>query len=171
MSATAEPTRPTETAAAADSLRRYLTEIGRYPLLTRAEEIQLSKRVEAGDPAAKQRLIESNLRLVVTIAKTYRTGALELLDLVQEGTIGLMKAVERYDWRRGTKFSTYAAWWIRSGIIDALGANAPIRLPESMRERVADVQRGEQALMARLGRRPSAAEIAAELDLTATQVV
>jgi RNA polymerase primary sigma factor len=171
MSATTEQTRTNETAAAEDSLRRYLTEIGRYPLLTRAEEIQLSKRVEAGDLAAKQRLIESNLRLVVTIAKTYRTGALDLLDLVQEGTIGLMKAVERYDWRRGTKFSTYAAWWIRSGIIDALGANAPIRLPESMRERAADVQRAEQALMARAGRRPSAAEIAAELDLTPAQVV
>jgi RNA polymerase primary sigma factor len=171
MSATAETTRTNDTAAAEDSLRRYLTEIGRYPLLTRAEEVQLSKRVEAGDPAAKQRLIESNLRLVVTIAKTYRSGALDLLDLIQEGTIGLMKAVERYDWRRGTKFSTYAAWWIRSGIIDALGATAPIRLPESVRERAADVHRAEQALMARLERRPSAAEIAAELDLTPAQVV
>ena len=154
-----------------DSLRRYLSEIGRYPLLTRAEEVQLAKRVEAGDPAARSRLIESNLRLVVTIAKTYRSSSLDLLDLVQEGTVGLMKAVDRYDWRRGTKFSTYAAWWIRSGIIEALGANAhPIRLPESVRDRAADVQRTEQALMARFGRRPSTAEIAAELELTPAQV-
>jgi RNA polymerase primary sigma factor len=154
-----------------DSLRRYLNEIGRYPLLTRADEVQLAKRVEAGDPVAKQRLVESNLRLVVTIAKTFRTGALDLLDLVQEGTLGLMKAAERYDWRRGTKFSTYASWWIRAGIMEALSATShPIRLPDSIRERIGDVNRAEQELTNRLCRRPTVAEIADELALTPTQV-
>ena len=160
------------TTAAEDSLRRYLNEIGRVPLLTRAEEVQLAKRVEAGDPAARERLIESNLRLVFTIAKSYRTRGLDLLDLVQEGTLGLMKAVDRYDWRRGTKFSTYAAWWIRSGIIEALGASShPIRLPESVRERAAAVERTERALTARYGRRPTIAAIAAALELRPSDVV
>jgi RNA polymerase primary sigma factor len=160
-----------DNAAAEDSLRRYLNEIGRYPLLTRAEEVQLAKRIQGGDPSARQRMIESNLRLVVTIAKSYRTGALDLLDLVQEGTLGLMKAVDRYDPEHGTKFSTYAAWWIRSGMIEALNASShPIRIPESVRERAASVQRTERALMARLGRRPSSSEIASELDLTPAQV-
>ena len=171
MSSAEQTTGTYDHTASEDSLRRYLSEIGRHPLLTRAEEVQLAKRVQAGDTSARQRLIESNLRLVVTIAKTYRSGSLDLLDLVQEGTLGLMKAVDRYDWRRGTKFSTYAAWWIRSGIIEALGTNAhPIRLPESVRDRAFDVQRTEQALMARFGRRPSTAEIAAELELTPAQV-
>jgi RNA polymerase primary sigma factor len=164
-------TRTNHDTAAEDSLRRYLSEIGRYALLTRAEEVQLSKRVRAGDPVARRRLIESNLRLVVTIAKTYRAGTLDLLDLIQEGTLGLMKAVDRYDWQRGTKFSTYAAWWIRSGIIEALGANAhPIRVPESVRERTGQVERTERTLMARFGRRPTTAEIASALDLTPAQV-
>jgi RNA polymerase primary sigma factor len=171
MSEAVQTTRSNESAAAEDSLRSYLTEIGRYPLLTRAEEVQLAKRIEAGDPAARRRLVESNLRLVVTIAKTYRTGALDLLDLIQEGTLGLMKAADRYDWRRGTKFSTYAAWWIRSGIIEALNVSLhPIRIPDSVRERAADVQRTEQALTARLGRRPTVAEIGTELGLSAAQV-
>src|SRR5262249_57161321 len=111
MSATPYDEEARSEPAADDSLRRYLNEIGRYPLLSRAEEVQLAKRVEAGDPAARERLVASNLRLVVTIAKGYRTPSLDLLDLIQEGTLGLMRAVERYDWRRGTKFSTYAAWW------------------------------------------------------------
>jgi RNA polymerase primary sigma factor len=171
MSDAEQTTRTTEDAAAEDSLRRYLTEIGRYPLLTRAEEVQLAKRVEAGDPNARRRLIESNLRLVVTIAKGYRPGTLDLLDLVQEGSLGLMKAADRYDWRRGTKFSTYASWWIRSAIIEALNTGSQsIRVPESVRERAAQVQRSEQALTARFGRRPTSAEIAAELDLSPAQV-
>jgi RNA polymerase primary sigma factor len=171
MSRTEQTTPTHDEAAAQDSLRRYLTEIGRYPLLTRAEEVQLAKRVQAGDPEARRRLVESNLRLVVTIAKGYRTGALDLLDLVQEGTIGLMKAVDRYDWRRETKFSTYAAWWIRSGIIEAMNVSLhPVRLPDSIRKRASDVQRTEQTLTARLGRRPSATEIASALDLTPAQV-
>jgi RNA polymerase primary sigma factor len=172
MSDVHDTTRTDDAGAAEDSLRLYLREIGRCSLLTRAEEVQLAKRVEAGDPAARQRLIESNLRLVVAIAKTYRRARHDLLDLVQEGTVGLMKAVDRYDWRRGTKFSTYAAWWIRSGIIEVMGASAhPIRLPESVRERASRVERTEGQLMARLGRRPTVAEIAADLDLTPAQVI
>jgi RNA polymerase primary sigma factor len=161
-----------ESVAGEDSLRSYLREIGRYPLLTRAEEVQLAKRVEAGDPAARRRLTESNLRLVVTIAKGYRTQSVDLLDLIQEGTLGLMRAVDRYDWRRGTKFSTYAAWWIRAGIMEALSAcSSPIRVPDSVRERTAEVRRAEMKLTARLCRRPSTVELADELGLTTAQVV
>jgi len=155
-----------------DSLRLYLNEIGRYPLLTRAQEVQLAKRIEAGDRQARQRLIESNLRLVVTIARGYRTSSCDLLDLIQEGTLGLIKAVERYDWRRETKFSTYAAWWIRHGIVQALAASAhPIRLPDSVRARVADIRRAEKELTGSLGRRPTLEEIAAKLELTPEQVM
>jgi len=155
-----------------DSLRRYLNEIARYRLLTRAEEVQLAKRVEAGDPAARQRLVESNLRLVVAIARNYRTAGADMLDLIQEGTLGLMRAVDGYDWRRGTKFSTYAAWWIRHGIVQALAAcSHPIRLPDSVRERLTALRRAERELTARLGRAPSVAELADELELTPAQVL
>jgi RNA polymerase primary sigma factor len=158
--------------ATEDSLRRYLNEIARYPLLTRAEEVQLGKRVEAGDPAARQRLVESNLRLVVTIARSYRSAGADLLDLIQEGTLGLMRAADGYDWRRGTKFSTYAAWWIRHGIVQALAASShPIRLPDSVRERLTAVRRAERELTASLGRGPSVAELADELELTPEQVL
>ena len=155
-----------------DALQAYLTDIGRYRLLTRSEEMRLAKRIEDGDPVARQRMIESNLRLVVTIAKDFRGRGLELLDLIQEGTLGLMRAVERYDWRRGTKFSTYAAWWIRNGIFQAITNDArTVRLPESVQQRLYDVQRAEAALSMELGRRPSAGEIADELGLTAEQVL
>jgi RNA polymerase primary sigma factor len=158
--------------AGEDCLRQYLKEIARYPLLTRAEEIQLAKRVEAGDPAAKQRLIESNLRLVVAIARNYRSSTVELLDLIQEGTLGLMRAVEKYDWRRGTKFSTYAAWWIRHGIVQTLATSShPIRVPDSVRERLSEIRACERELTARFGRPPSVAEIADDLELTPGQVV
>jgi len=158
--------------AADDSLHTYLAEIARYPLLTRAQELQLAKRIEAGDGSARRRLIESNLRLVVTIAKTYRSGSIELLDLIQEGTLGLTRAADRYDWRRETKFSTYAAWWIRCEIIKALAASAqPIRLPHSVRARIADVQRAERTLTAELGRCPNLDELAAQLDLGIGQIL
>jgi len=156
---------------AADSMRRYLDEIGRYPLLTRAQEVQLAKGVEAGDREAHRRLVESNLRLVVTIARTYQRPGMDLLDLIQEGTLGLMRAAERYDWRRETKFSTYAAWWIRHSVVQALGSTAAIRLPESVQHRVADVQRCERSLTAELGRSPSVHEIADELELDVDQVL
>src|SRR5262249_25214619 len=157
--------------AADDSLRRHLNEIGPDPLLRRAEEVQVAKRIEAGDPAARQRLVECNLRLVVTIAKSYRSSSVDFLDLIQEGTLGLMQAVDRYDWRRDTKFSTYAAWWIRHGIVQAYATGSQqIRIPDSVRSRAAAVRKAERSLAAELGRTPSVAEIAAKLDLTVEQV-
>jgi len=153
-------------------LQQYLAEISRYPLLTRAEEVRLAKRVEAGDPSARDRMIQSNLRLVVAVAKPYTGRGLELLDLIQEGTFGLMRAVDKYDWRRETKFSTYAAWWIRHSILQALATTSrPIRLPESMLERITAVRRADTALTTRLGRRPTEHEIAGELGLTRAQIV
>jgi RNA polymerase primary sigma factor len=153
-----------------DILQSYLQQIGRYPLLSRAEEVQLAKRIEAGDEGARRRMIESNLRLVFTIARDFQGRGVDLLDLVQEGTLGLMKAVERYDWRREVKFSTYAAWWIRSGITDAIGAARPIRLPESILDRISSLRAAETELTAQLGRRPTSAELAGELGLTTTQI-
>jgi RNA polymerase primary sigma factor len=159
------------TALAQDSFETYLSEIGRYPLLTRAEEVQLAKRVEAGDGSARQRLIESNLRLVVTIAKPYRGRGVDLLDLVQEGTVGLVRAVDKYDWRRETKFSTYAAWWIRHGIVEALWRARTIRVPGPLAERGARIRGAERDLRARLCREPLVAEISAELGLTKAEVL
>jgi RNA polymerase primary sigma factor len=152
------------------TLQAYLQEIGRYPLLSRAEEVQLAKRVESGDEAARKRMTESNLRLVVTIAKTYQGRGVDLLDLIQEGTVGLMRAVERYDWRREVKFSTYAAWWIRHGIAQALLAARPMRVPDSIIERANDIRAAERELAAQLGRQPSTSEIAAALGLSTAQV-
>jgi RNA polymerase primary sigma factor len=153
-------------------LRQYLAEIARHPLLTRAEEVRLAKRVAAGDASARERMIQSNLRFVVAVAKPYAGRGLELLDLIQEGTLGLMRAVDRYDWQRDTKFSTYAAWWIRHAILQALATQArPIRLPESMLDRIAAVRRADNALTTRLGRKPTEDEIASELELTRAQVV
>jgi RNA polymerase primary sigma factor len=153
-----------------DNLQAYLQEIGRYPLLSRAEEVQLAKRVEAGDEGARRRMTESNLRLVVTIAKGYLGRGVDLLDLIQEGTVGLMRAVERYDWRRDVKFSTYAAWWIRHGISEALSAGRAIRVPDSIVERATAVRAAERELASRLGREPSTSETAAALELTTQQV-
>jgi RNA polymerase primary sigma factor len=154
-----------------DALKQYLTGISRYPLLTRPEEISLAKRVAAGDPAARERMIQSNLRLVVTVAKPYCGRGLELVDLIQEGTVGLMQAVDRYDWRREARFSTYAGWWIRNAILQALATTGrAIRLPESMLERITLVRRADAALTAGLGRTPTDDEIAAELGLTTAQV-
>jgi RNA polymerase primary sigma factor len=155
---------------ASDSLGLYLEEIGRYPLLTRAEEVQLAKRIERGDEAAKRRMTESNLRLVVTIARTYQGRGVDLLDLIQEGTVGLMRAVEKYDWRREAKFSTYAAWWIRQKISEAVFAGRPIRIPDSLLERAGAVRNAERELACRLGREPSCCEIAAALEVTTEQV-
>jgi RNA polymerase primary sigma factor len=158
-------------ALAQDSLDTYLSEIGRYALLTRAEEVQLAKRAEAGDGSARQRLIESNLRLVVTIAKPYRGRGIDLLDLIQEGTVGLVKAVDKYDWRRDTKFSTYASWWIRHGIVEALSKARAIRVPSSLAERATMVRTAERDLRARLCREPLVSEIAAELGCSQAEVL
>ncbi len=158
------------TAPASNSLVTYLSEIGRYPLLTRADEVQLAKRVAAGDEYARRRLIESNLRLVVAIAKPYRSRGIDLLDLIQEGTLGLCRAVDKYDGRRETKFSTYAAWWIRHGIVEALSRARSIRVPASLAERAALIRRTEGELRGKLSREPSTAEVAAALDLTTAEV-
>ena len=153
-----------------DTLQAYLREIGRYPLLSRPEELQLAKRIEAGDDTARKRMTEANLRLVVTIAKTYQGRGVDLLDLIQEGTVGLMRAVDRYDWRRDVKFSTYAAWWIRHGIAQALTTARPIRIPDSVLDRAAEIRAAERELASQLGRQPSTSEIAAALALPTKQV-
>jgi RNA polymerase primary sigma factor len=154
------------------SLDLFLDAIGRHKLLTRAEEIQLAKRLEAGDRAARQRMIEANLRLVVAVAKKYHGQGLDLLDLIQEGSIGLMHAVEKFDWRRDTKFSSYAVWWIRAAIGRALSnTSRTIRVSTPLLERVRKVRKAEHALAARLGRRPTDREVAAELTLSLEQVL
>ena len=155
-----------------DSLQLFLQEVGRYPLLTKVEEIQLAKRVEAGDPRAKRRMIESNLRLVVSIAKNYRGQGLGFLDLIQEGILGLIRAVEKFDWRRDLKFSTYATWWIRQAVARALADKSrTIRLPVHVVERLQKVNRAERTLMLRLAREPSNEEIADEAKLPLYQVL
>src|SRR3954467_2583735 len=149
-----------------DSLQLFLQEVGRYPLLTKLEEIQLAKRVETGDMIAKRRMIESNLRLVVSIAKNYRGQGLGFLDLIQEGILGLIRAVEKFDWRRDLKFSTYATWWIRQAVARALADKSrTIRLPVHVVERLQKVNRAERTLMLRLAREPSNEEIADEAKL------
>src|SRR3954453_5275372 len=155
-----------------DSLERFLQEIGRYPLLTKVEEIQLSKRVEQGDMDAKRRMIESNLRLVVSIAKRYRGQGLGFLDLIQEGTVGLIRAVEKFDWRRDLKFSTYATWWIRQAVARGLADKSrTVRLPVHVVERVQKINRAERTLTLRLARDPSDEEVAQEARLPIAQVL
>jgi RNA polymerase primary sigma factor len=155
-----------------DSLGTYLRQISRCPLLTRTQELALAKRAQAGDRDARSRLIESNLRLVVSIARTYRSGTLDLLDLIQEGTIGLMRAVELYDARRGARLSTYAGPWIRHGIHRAIRtAEGTIRIPDSVQERIASVRAAEGSMTASLGRRPSVAEVADALDCSVERVL
>jgi RNA polymerase primary sigma factor len=150
-----------------DSLGQYLREIGRHRLLTRAEEVALAKRIEAGDESARNRMVESNLRLVVATARTYTYRGVPLLDLIQEGTLGLMRAVERFDWRRGTKFSTYAGWWIRQAIDRAVCNQAePIRVPVHVHERRRRLARAEQVLDAELARKPTIDELASEADVS-----
>ena len=158
-------------AAAANPLALYLHEIGRYRLLTRAEEVQLAKRIEAGDEQAKERLINANLRLVVSVAKRYQRQSIPLLDLVQEGTLGLIRASEKFDWRRGNKFSTYAIWWIRQAIDRAVCSQAePIRIPHHVYERRRTLGRVRQELALELEREPSLAEVAAAAALSPAQV-
>src|SRR4051812_37393058 len=157
-------------AAAANTLSLYLHEIGRYRLLTRAEEVQLAKRIEAGDPQAKERLINANLRLVVSVAKHYQRPGIPLLDLIQEGTLGLIRASEKFDWRHGTKFSTYAIWWIRQAVDRAVCNQAePIRIPVHVYERRRQLARARQALARELEREPSLGEVAAAAGLSLAQ--
>ncbi len=149
-----------------DPVRMYLKEIGRIPLLTFEQEIDLAKRVEKGEAAAKKKLINSNLRLVVSIAKKYIGRGLTLLDLIQEGNQGLIRAVEKYDWRRGYKFSTYATWWIRQSVTRAIADQArTIRIPVHMVENINRFLRSQRKLMQELGREPTPEEVAKVLGI------
>jgi RNA polymerase primary sigma factor len=153
-----------------DALQLFLREAGRHPLLTAAQEVELAKKIERGDMPAKQRMIQSNLRLVVSIAKNYRNQGLPFLDLIQEGTLGLIRAVEKFDWRRGYKFSTYATWWIRQAVARALADKArTIRMPVHIVERLQKMNRAERNLWAQLGREPTLEEIAFEANLPLQQ--
>ena len=154
-----------------DSLRLYLREIGKVPLLTADQEVYLAKRIERGDMAAKTQMIEANLRLVVSIAKSYLGRGLSFLDLIQEGSLGLIRAVEKFDYRKGYKFSTYATWWIRQAVTRAIADKArTIRIPVHMVEKLNKVVHIERQLVQRLGREPQPDEIATELEMTTEEV-
>ena len=157
--------------ATTDALQLFLNEIRRYPLLTAAEEVDLAKRIERGDQAAKERMISSNLRLVVSIAKKYQGQGLGLLDLIQEGILGLIRAAEKFDWRRGYKFSTYATFWVRQAIQRGIANKArTIRVPVHLGQRERTVARTERELAARLGRDPTDEEIATAAELEPHEV-
>ncbi len=154
-----------------DALQLFLKDIGKVELLTAADEVELAKRIERGDHRAKQEMVEANLRLVVSIAKRYRNQGLPFLDLIQEGTIGLVRAAEKFDWRKGYKFSTYATWWIRQAVARALADKGrTIRMPVHVVEKLNKIMRTERRLRSELSREPTPFEIAAELDLPADEV-
>jgi RNA polymerase primary sigma factor len=154
-----------------DSLQLFLNEAGRYPLLTAAEEVELAKLIERGDAQAKDRMINSNLRLVVSIAKKYQGHGLSLLDLIQEGIIGLIRAVEKFDWRRGYKFSTYATWWIRQAVQRGVANKSrTIRIPVHIVEREQKIARAERELTLKLERPPTDEEVAKTAKLSLKHV-
>ena len=154
-----------------DSLQLFLKDIGKVDLLTAAQEVELAKRIERGEHRAKQEMVEANLRLVVSIAKKYRNQGLPFLDLIQEGTIGLVRAAEKFDHRKGFKFSTYATWWIRQAVARALADKArTIRMPVHVVEKLNKIVRTERKLRAEYGREPTAAEIAKDLELSIDEV-
>ena len=154
-----------------DSLQLFLKDIGKVDLLTAAQEVELAKRIERGDHGAKQEMVEANLRLVVSIAKRYRNQGLPFLDLIQEGTIGLVRAAEKFDWRKGYKFSTYATWWIRQAVARALADKArTIRMPVHVVEKLNKIVRTERKLRAELCREPTPLEVALDLDLPVEEV-
>ena len=157
--------------APTDSLPLFLNAIGKIELLTAAQEVELAKRIERGDGLAKEEIVEANLRLVVSIAKKYRHRGLPFLDLIQEGTIGLMRAAEKFDHRRGFKFSTYATWWIRQAVTRALADKSrTIRMPVHSVERLNAIVQARRNLLVALGHHPTSAEIAEELDLRTDEV-
>ena len=157
--------------ALGDSLALYLREIGKVPLLTAADEMRLAKRVEKGDAIAREHMIAANLRLVVSIAKNYRNRGLPFLDLIQEGTLGLVRAVEKFDWRRGFKFSTYATWWIRQAIQRGLANDGrTIRIPVHVVEKISKLARIERSLLGSLGREPTLEELGEALDMSPAEV-
>jgi RNA polymerase primary sigma factor len=154
-----------------DSLQLFLKDVGKVDLLTAAQEVELAKRIERGDHRAKQEMVEANLRLVVSIAKRYRNQGLPFLDLIQEGTIGLVRAAEKFDHRRGFKFSTYATWWIRQAVARALADKGrTIRMPVHVVEKLNRILRAERKLRADYGREPTSAEIARELEMSPDEV-
>src|ERR1044071_472726 len=154
-----------------DSFQMFLNEAGRYPLLTAAEEVELAKRIEKGDMAAKERMINCNLRLVVSIAKRYQTQGITLGDLVQEGVLGLIRAAEKFDWRKGFKFSTYATWWIRQAVQRGVANKArTIRIPVHVVEREQKIARTERELTAKYGYAPTDEELAERAKLPLAQV-
>jgi len=158
--------------ATTDALQLFLNEAGRWPLLTAEEEVELAKRIERGDKEAKDRMINSNLRLVVSIAKRYQGHGLSLLDLIQEGIIGLIRAVEKFDWRRGFKFSTYATWWIRQAVQRGVANKSrTIRIPVHIVEREQRIARAERELAPKLGRQPTEKEVAKHARLPVKQVL
>jgi RNA polymerase primary sigma factor len=157
--------------ATTDALQLFLNEAGRWPLLTKEEEIELAKRIERGGAEAKERMINSNLRLVVSIAKRYQGHGLSLLDLIQEGIIGLIRAVEKFDWRRGFKFSTYATWWIRQAVQRGVANKSrTIRIPVHIADREQKIARAERTLAPKLGRQPTDEEIADQAKLPLKQL-
>ena len=154
-----------------DALQLFLKDIGKVELLTAAEEVEIAKRIERGDHRAKQEMVEANLRLVVSIAKRYRNQGLPFLDLIQEGTIGLVRAAEKFDWRKGYKFSTYATWWIRQAVARALADKGrTIRMPVHVVEKLNKIVRSERKLRGELRREPSALEIASDVELPLDEV-
>jgi RNA polymerase primary sigma factor len=157
--------------ATTDALQLFLNEMARYPLLTAEEEVELAKLIERGDKEAKDRMINSNLRLVVSIAKKYQGHGLSLLDLIQEGIIGLIRAVEKFDWRKGFKFSTYATWWIRQAVQRGVANKArTIRMPVHIVDRERKIAKAERELLTKLGRGPTLQEIAKAAKLPLKQV-
>ncbi len=152
-------------------VKAYFDEIGERPLLTREEEVQLAQRIEEGDEAAKEELAVANLRLVISIAKKYRNFGLSFLDLIQEGNVGLMKAVEKFDWRKGYKFSTYATWWIRQAILRAItNRSRTIRVPAHMSELIRDINRVEREYIQEHGEEPKVEDLAEELDVSPEKI-
>ena len=161
----------TENACIQDSIRMYLKEIGRYPLLSAEEETALAKRIESGDEEAKKRLAECNLRLVVSIAKRFAGKDMQLLDLIQEGNVGLIKAVEKFDYRRGFKFSTYATWWIRQAITRSIADQSrTIRIPVHMSDTINKMKRVKRQLVLELGKEPTIGEIACRMRISEEKV-
>ena len=155
-----------------DSVKMYLKEIGSIPLLTKEEELELAKKVSEGDELAKQKLVESNLRLVVSVSRKYLRKGMPMLDLIQEGTLGLIKAAEKFDYTKGYKFSTYATWWIRQGITRAIADQArTIRVPVHMVEKINKLSSVSASLAAELGRDPKPEEIADKMDMSVDKVV
>ena len=154
-----------------DSLQLFLREIGRVPLLTARQEVELARRIEMGDLDAKQQMVEANLRLVVSIAKNYRNQGLAFLDLIQEGTIGLVRAAEKFDYRRGFKFSTYATWWIRQAVARALADKGrTIRMPVHVVEKLNKINRAERRMLGELGREPTLTELSVALEIPEEEI-